>query len=283
MPNGFELPPQKTELPSENYHENFPNIVHLQEDLRDLYRSTSTPIEILLQTMETAEFKAKVSENVSNQIKEKLRKLVYVDENDFVVKVVNLAGQILTSFQRGEREAVKQGSREMFSVEDIRMAVDIIRTSGSEKIYVVGNVGSGKTTFSREIARILGYKNIDLDKWFQLFFHEYQRDAVDLKELLDYVLIKENPPFIINHADLLRKDLILDGDLVIFLNPSKEEHLRSRQIRIESEAEGEWKVVDLSDYDQIEEQNMKKFKNIGGVIKYENKKSGTAICVLKKE
>jgi len=100
--------------------------------------------------------------------------------------------------------------------------------------------------------------------------------------LYDYVLKKEKPPFVINHADLLSKDLIQDVDLVVFLNPKKEELLRTRQIRTESGTEGEWQSINPEDFDKIEKENLRGFKKLGGKIIYENINSGTIVKQIKR-
>lgn len=188
---------------------------------------------------------------------------------------------VLEITQAGKKDAYKQEGRDMYTEDDIKVTISVIKESGSEKIYVTGNVGSGKTTFAREISHELGYKNIDVDLWFQIFRQEQKREASDLPELLQYVMKKEKPPFVINHADLLRQNLIKDADVVIYLNPQKEELLKSRQLRSESGAKGEWQSVNENDYSKIEQKNTELFNNLGGTIKQRNKKSGTSIRVLK--
>ena len=189
---------------------------------------------------------------------------------------------VLEITKRGKKDAYKQEGREMFTEADMEATVAIIKESGAEKIYVVGNVGSGKTTFARELSRAVGFKNIDIDQWFQIFRQEQQREAADLKELLGYILQKEKPPFIINHADLLRQDLVQDADMVVFLNPKKEEQLKSRQLCTESGAEGEWQAVSADDYEKIAEQNLSKLDGFGSETKYSDEKSGTIVRVLKR-
>lgn len=261
-----------------------PKVVEqIKEDLRDLFRSAENPIAILLQTMETDEFRGVVSDAVANPVKAQLQALTFENENDFVTKVIDVAMPVLEITKRGKRDVYKQEGREMFTEADMEATVAIVKESGAEKIYVVGNVGSGKTTFARELSRAVGYKNIDIDQWFQIFRQEQQREAADLKELLGYILQKEKPPFIINHADLLRQDLVQNADMVVFLNPKKEEQLKSRQLRSESGAEGEWQAVSADDYDKIAEQNLAKLDGLGGETKYSNEKSGTIVRVLKNE
>jgi len=261
-----------------------PKVVEqIKEDLRDLFRNAKNPIAILLQTMETDEFKGVVSDKVANPVKAQLQTLTFKNEDDFVAKVIAVAMPVLEITKRGKKDAYKQEGREMFTEDDMKATVGVIKENGAEKIYVVGNVGSGKTTFARELSRAVDYKNIDIDQWFQIFRQEQQREAVDLKELLGYILQKEKPPFIINHADLLRQDLIQDADMVVFLNPKKEEQLRSRQLRTESGAEGEWQAVSADDYEKIVEENQIKLESLGSEVKYSNEKSGTIVRVLKRE
>lgn len=283
MTNRFEMPPQN-HPPRQEAQNVEPKVVEqIKEDLRDLFRSAENPIAILLQTMETDEFKGVVSDEVANPVKAQLQALTFENEDDFVAKVIAVAMPVLEITKRGKKDAYKQEGREMFTEADMETTVAIIKEGGAEKIYVVGNVGSGKTTFARELSRAINYKNIDIDQWFQIFRQEQQREAADLKELLGYILQKEKPPFIINHADLLRQDLIQDADIVVFLNPKKEEQLRSRQLRTESGAEGEWQAVSADDYDKIAEQNLAKLEGLGGEAKYINEKSRTIVRVLKNE
>jgi len=280
--NRFEMPLQNYP-PKQETRGVEPKVAEqIKEDLRDLFRSAENPVAILLQTMETDEFKGVVSDEVANPVKAQLQALTFENEDDFVAKVIDIAMPVLEITKRGKKDAYKQEGREMFTEADMQATVAIVKESGAEKIYVVGNVGSGKTTFARELSRAVGYKNIDIDQWFQIFRQEQQREAADLKELLGYILQKEKPPFIINHADLFRQDLVQDADMVVFLNPKKEEQLKSRQLRTEDGAEGEWQAVSADDYDKIAEQNIAKLDALGGETKYRDEKSGTIVRVLKK-
>lgn len=277
------MPPQN-HPPIQEVKDVEPKVVEqIKEDLRELFRSAENPIAILLQTMETDEFKGVVSDEVANPVKVQLQALTFENEDDFVAKVVAVAMPVLEITKRGKKDAYKQEGREMFTEADMEATVGVIKESGAEKIYVVGNVGSGKTTFARELSRATNYRNIDIDQWFQIFRQEQKREAADLKELLGYILQKEKPPFIINHADLLRQDLVQDADMVVFLNPKKEEQLKSRQIRTESGAEGEWQTVSADDYEKIAKENQAKLESLGGEAKYSNEKSGTIVRVLKSE
>ena len=283
MTNRFEMPPQN-HPPKQGVESVESKVVEqIKEDLRDLFRNAENPVAILLQTMETDEFKGVVSDEVANPVKTQLQSLTYENEDDFVAKVIAVAMPVLEITKRGKKDVYKQEDREMFTDTDMEATVAVVNESGAKKIYVVGNVGSGKTTFARELSRAVGYKNIDIDKWFQIFRQEWQREAADLEELLGYILQKEKPPFIINHADLLRQDLIQDADMVVFLNPKKEEQLKSRQLRTESDAEGGWQAVSPDDYDKIVKQNLAKLDSLGGETKYSNEKSGTIVRVLKNE
>jgi hypothetical protein len=69
--------------------------------------------------------------------------------------------------------------------------------------------------------------------------------------------------------------------VIIYLNPKKDELLKSRQLRSESGAEGEWQHINEDDYDKIERENTELLNNMGGTIKQHNEKSGTSIRLLK--
>lgn len=288
MINKFELPPQK-KPPEEEMQSVEPKIVEqIKEYLLDLFmfRGAENSIAILLQEMETNEFKSVVPDDVANPVKDQLRALgafVFEDKDDFVSKVVAVAMPVFEITKRGKKDAYKQEGREMFTEADMEATVGLVKEIGAEKIYVVGNVGSGKTTFARELARAVGYKNIDIDQWFKFFRQDQQREVADVKELLGYILQKEKPPFIINHADLLQQDLVQNADMVVFLNPKKDEQLKSRQLRTESGAEGGWQSVSIADYDKIAEQNLIKLQGLGGEVRYTNEKSGTIVRVLKND
>ena len=252
-----------------------------EADMRDLFRSSDSPLDIIIAEMQTEEFKSVAGEDMASKTIEQLRGITYKDEDDFVAKILKIAMPVLEITQRGKKDAYKQEGRDMYTEADVETAVSAIKESGSEKIYVIGNVGSGKTTFARELSRETGFKNIDVDRWFQIFRQEQQREATDLSELLKYILQKEKPPFVINHADLLRQNLIEDADMVVYLNPKKGELLKSRQLRSESGAEGEWQTVSEDEYDKIAQKNTESFKNMGGDLKHHDEKSGTSIRVLK--
>ncbi|KKR08271.1 MAG: hypothetical protein UT32_C0002G0034 [Parcubacteria group bacterium GW2011_GWC2_39_14] len=276
----FDFPPQEKPLGESGATISVEILEQIKEDLRDLFRSADDPTAILLQTMESEEFKAVVPSELINDVRERLQALTFENEDDFVTKVISVITPVLKITKRGKTDIIKQVGREMFTPADIEATSAIIKESGAKKIYVVGNTGSGKTTFARELSREVAYKNIDIDQWFQIFRQEQKHEATGLKELVAYILEKEKPPFIINHADLLRQDLIEDADLVVFLNPKKEEQLKSHQLRTESGAEGEWKNVSTDDYELIAAQNIAKLELLGGEIKYQNEKSGTSVLVI---
>ncbi len=175
MTNRFEIPPQN-HPPKQEAQGVEPKVVEqIKEDLRDLFRSAENPVAILLQTMETDEFKGVVSDEVANPVKAQLQALTFENEDDFVAKVVAVAMPVLEITKRGKKDAYKQEGRKMFTEADMEAAVGVVKESGAEKIYVVGNVGSGKTTFARELSRATSYRNIDIDQWFQIFRQEQQR------------------------------------------------------------------------------------------------------------
>lgn len=250
-------------------------------DMRDLFRSSNSPIDIIIDEMQTDKFKNVADKKMANKTVTQLRGIIYKDEDDFVAKIMEIAMPVLEITQKGKKDAHKQEGRDMYTGADVESAVSVIKESGIETIYIIGNIGSGKTTFAREVSRETGFKNIDMDRWFQIFRQEQQCEAADLSELLKYILRKEKSPFVINHVDLLRQNLIEDADMVVYLNPKKSELLKSRQLRLESGAEGDWKTVSEDEYDKIAQKNTEAFENVEGILKYHNEKSGTSIKVLK--
>lgn len=252
-----------------------------EADLRDLFKSSENPLDILIREMGTEELRSIVDNNLIDDVKSNLQSITYKNEDDFVALVIKAALPLWEITQRGKTDAYKQEGRDMYTQNDVNRIARSIKESSSQRIYVSGNVGSGKTTFAREISRELGYKNIDLDRYFQIFRQETGNETLDLGELLNFVLQKEKPPFVINHADLLRQELVKDADMVIFLAPKKEELIKSRDLRKENGAEGEWQSVSEDDYDKIAKQNLTDFEKLSGNVIYYNEKSGTMARQLK--
>lgn len=246
-----------------------------EADLRDLFRSSKNPLDIITRELDTQEMRAVVDGSIIDEVKNRLQTISFNNEDDFVAQVRDAALPLWEITQRGKTDAYKQEGREMYTTEDVAQITQLITEGKAQKIFVSGNVGSGKTTFSQEISRALGYKNIDLDRYFQIFRQETGQETSDLRVLLNFVLQKEKPPFVINHADLFRQGLVQNADMVIFLNPKKEELLKSRELRQENGAEGEWQSVNEDDYDKIAEQNLADFEKLGGTVVYQNEKSGT--------
>ena len=183
----FDMPPQN-HPPRQEMKGVEPKVIEqIKEDLRDLFRSAENPIAILLQTMETDEFKGVVSDEVANPVKTQLQSLTYENEDDFVAKVIAVAMPVLEITKRGKKDVYKQEGREMFTDTDMEATVAVVNESGAKKIYVVGNVGSGKTTFARELSRAVGYKNIDIDKWFQIFRYYILFRRLNYLTLINFV------------------------------------------------------------------------------------------------
>ncbi len=255
-------------------------LTKIKEDLRELFRNAKDPLAVLLQTMQSDEFRRNVPEELSAPVEEKLRGLTFADETEFLEKVLAVALPIFELGKKAKGELPKQIGREMFTAEDIARTVELIAEHEAKKIFVVGNVGSGKTTFAREIANDLGYKNIDVDKFFQIFRQEQGREVADLAELMQFILQRESPPFVINHADLLRQGLLGEADVVIYLNPKKEEQLKTRELRAANAAEGEWREMTEDYYDFVIQENTKNFDELNGEVLYQNEKSGTAVKLI---
>jgi len=248
--------------------------------LRELFRNSKNPVEVILQEMDSDKIKEFIDESLLNDTKSKLSELAFKDEDDFVSKILEIGEPIWEITQKDKKDLFKQPNREMFTAEDVQEIVKNIQATKAQKIYVVGNVGSGKSTFARELAGQTNFKNIDLDYFFQIYRQEKNEEA-NLSELLSFVLEREKPPYIINHADLLSHNLSDKADMVILLNPKKEEQIKSRQIRQENKTDGEWQHVNIDDYNKISRDNLDNFDKIKGKIVYNNDKSGTLVKSLK--
>jgi len=258
------------------------NILNQKEiGLRELFKNSKNPVEVILQEMNSDKIKEFVDESLLNIAKNKLKGLTFEDEEEFVSKILEIGQPIWEITQKDKPDLFKQPNREMFTVEDVQETVKNIRETKAQKIYIVGNVGSGKSTFARELAQQTNFKNIDLDHFFQIYRQEKNKEA-NLLELLSFVLEREEPPYIINHADLLNHNLSDKADMVILLNPKKEEQLKSRQIRQENKTDGEWQNVNIDDYDKISQDNLDNLSKAKGKIVYNNDKSGTLVKSLEK-
>lgn len=258
------------------------NILSQKEvGLRELFKNSKNPVEVILQEMDSDKIKEFVDESLLNAAKSKLSGLTFKDEDEFVSKILEIGRPIWEITRKDKQDLFKQPNREMFTAEDVQETVKNIQKTKAQKIYVVGNVGSGKSTFARELAELTNFKNIDLDHFFQIYRQEKNKEA-NLSELLSFVLEREEPPYIINHADLLNHDLGDKADMVILLNPKKEEQIKSRRIRQENKTDGEWQNVNVDDYDKISQDNLDNLDKTKGKIVYNNDKSGTLVKSLEK-
>lgn len=249
--------------------------------LRELFRNSKNPLEVILQDMNSEKIRELVPEPILVAVNQKLSGLVFKDEDEFVRKALEAGQPIWEITQKGKQDLFKQPGREMFTLEDIDQTVKSIQNTNAQRIYVTGNVGSGKSTFARELAGQINFKNIDLDHFFQIYRQEKGQEA-NLSELLSFVLEREEPPYIINHADLLSHNLSDKADMVVLLNPKEEEQIKSRQIREENNADGEWKNVRVDDYSQIARDNLDRLTNMAGRVVYRNDDSGTQVKSLTK-
>jgi adenylate kinase family enzyme len=231
--------------------------------------------------MDSDKIKELINEALLNDVRSRLNQLHFKDEDEFVSKILEIGQPIWEITQKGKQDLFKQPNREMFTVEDISETVTNIEATKAQRIYIVGNVGSGKSTFARELAGQTNFKNIDLDHFFQIYRQEKNKEA-NLSELLSFVLEREDPPYIINHADLLSHNLSDKADMVILLNPKKEEQMKSRQIRKENKADGEWQNVSVDDYDRISQSNLDSLAKTKGKVVYNNDKSGILVKSLEK-
>lgn len=245
-------------------------------DLEELYDNAKDPIAVLLQEITTLKEKSSLDEQLLNEIAKKLTNLSFLSFNnaqDFVLNVAPIISPIL-KMNNNKDSTLRQEYRKMFTPEDIEKTVELIKERNAQEIYIIGNTGSGKSTFSKELAIKTKHKNIDLDHFFSIYRQENNKEA-SLEEILEFAKQRFQPPYIINHADLLRQNLVGDADCIILLNPSIEEQLKSREDRVNNNIKGEWQKVDTSQYKNINKENQENFENIDGDMVYTNVDSGT--------
>lgn len=243
-------------------------------DLKELFYNAKNPIDVLLQEIDTYQEKPTIDQALINEITDKLRKESFDNADDFANKVAIILTPIWQVAYNNKNNEAKHEHRKMFTPEDIKKTVELIKERNAQEIYIIGNTGSGKSTFSKELATKINHKNIDLDHFFSIYKQENNKEG-NLEEILQFAKQRLEPPYIINHADLLRQNLVDDADCIILLSPPIEEQLKSRELRINSKAEGEWSKVDSNDYKKINEENLHNFENIQGDVVYNNIESGT--------
>ncbi|MDP3970218.1 MAG: hypothetical protein Q8P90_00805 [bacterium] len=263
-------------------------LAETRQDLRDLFRSSKSPIQVLLEQFDTKKFQEKRKPILGDEalalIRQKLETVSTEDEDEFVEQAIQAYMPILQIKQHERAHEPETQERNMFTPEDLNAIVEYIRQSDVQKIIVVGNIGSGKSTMSRKLSSELGYKNIDLDLYFQIYRQEHDGQEATLPILVDFILKREEPPYIINHADLLRQNLAISGaDMVILLSPPIDEQLRSRLKREEEGAEGEWHNVSPEDYETINKEDLASFSALEGDVSYSNDSSGTMVKHLSRE
>ncbi len=245
-------------------------------DLKELFYNAKNPVAVLLQEMDIYKHKPTIDQQLLIDITDKLKNLSFDNADDFANTVAIILTPLWEVTHNNKDNLLKQEHREMFSQDDIEKTVELIKEHNAQEIYIIGTTGSGKSTFSKELATKTKHKNIDLDHFFQIFKQENNKEA-SLEEVLEFAKQRLQPPYIINHADLLRQNLVGDADCIILLNPTIEEQLKSRELRTNNTAEGEWQKVDIKDYKKINEDNLHNFENIQGDLLYKNIDSGTCI------
>lgn len=247
-------------------------------DLKELFHNAKNPIAVLFQEMEIYKNKPSVDQQLIIKVKEKLINASFENADDFANKVITIITPILEMTHNNKDNSVKQEHREMFTSEDIKKTAEFINDRNLQEIYIIGNTGSGKSTFSQELTTKLSInrdvKNIDLDHFFQIYKQEKNKEA-SLEEVLEFTKQRFQPPYIINHADLLRQNLVGEADCLILLNPTIEELSKNREIRTNNKTDGEWQEIDVNDYKKINEENLHAFENIQGDLVYTNVDSGT--------
>ena len=154
-----------------------------------------------------------------------------------------------------------------YTQEDLECIKNLVKEYESKKIYITGDVGTGKSHFCKKFTeQVNGYVHIDLDK--ERNKTEKSRNEV-LSELIN--INKENS-YILEHYQLLdgkngQDTLVIwekEADILILLNPKREN------------------IKNGGDYDTspIQKSN---FDRLDGKIIYCNSATGTYVKWMKNE
>jgi len=140
-----------------------------------------------------------------------------MDENAQKQITDDLAGELLEL----DKAPLKYAAKEV---------ADLLGTMNLRKILVTGGAGSGKTTFSDELANLAELRHFDMDKYVK---GGYTKDAsVYTQRLVDAVykmwLVLPIAGWVVEHVEMGRPEFVqsFQPDAVILL-PSGKEHLRN--------------------------------------------------------
>ncbi|HQO11117.1 MAG TPA: hypothetical protein PK837_01805, partial [bacterium] len=85
------------------------NILSQKEiGLRELFRNSKNPVEVILQEMDSDKIKEFIDESLLNDTKSKLSELAFKDEDDFVSKILEIGEPIWEITQKDKKDLFKQ-------------------------------------------------------------------------------------------------------------------------------------------------------------------------------
>lgn len=161
----------------------------------------------------------------------------------------------------------------MFSQEDVNNLGALIKEHGYRRVFVVGSLGAGKTIFARALAGYTGFACVELDRASVEFVKTKDRMPEDLGEVLDSVLTRQKPPYIIEHTELLDLEPAGRADLVVMLNPPVAEIMHSFVVRQQRAGAGS-KKFSSADVKKMAGEVTKRFAKLHGKRVYRNDYSG---------
>ncbi len=173
--------------------------------------------------------------------------------------------------------------REMFSREDIERIANIIDSNSVRKIFVVGAMGAGKSTFAAQLSEKTKIPHIELDTFGSILEKETGTRPKDIVSTVWGALAKYGDDYIVDHAELLGKDLEGLAQLIVLLNPAHEELVRSFELRKQQESKGDWSRFGPEALREFANDVANDFSSIPGEIVYENTQTGVTAKIVKKE
>lgn len=140
-----------------------------------------------------------------------------MDENAQKQRTDDLAGSLLEL----DDDVVKGWARK---------AASLVKGKNAVRIIVTGGAGSGKTTFSKELSKLLEVPHLDLDTFIKGGYTEDKKTYEQrlIAGLMDLWNVIPRNGFVMEHVLAARPDIIqaLRPDAVIFLNATDKHLIR---------------------------------------------------------
>ncbi len=101
--NITESSPEK----SNQFEVNKKVLAQKEEDMRDLFRSSDSPLEIIIAEMQSEKFLSVVDKDMADKIINELRDISCENEDEFVAKVLKIGMPILEITQKDKKDLYK--------------------------------------------------------------------------------------------------------------------------------------------------------------------------------